>query len=181
MTYVWNGPGTDLTINSTITVQNFQNGQLGITLDDLSSLPGGTPPVIDYNNGLPNAEPILGTEETNSPGPLGGGTPNVNETVFTFGGNDLPIFHSSSLGNHVVFLGTGHDEVEGAMGHDRLYGEDGRDILFGGGGGDDVLEGGAGEDLLHGGPGNDVLRGGADADGVNGDSGNDVVLGEDRG
>jgi Ca2+-binding RTX toxin-like protein len=177
-TYVWNGPGTDLTINNLITVQNFQDGQLGITLDDLSTLPDGTPPVIDYNNGLPN-DTYFGTADSDYPGPLGGGTPNVNETVYTYGGDDFPFFYSSSQGNHVVFLGTGNDYVEGALGHDRLYGEDGRDILLGGGGGDDLLEGGAGEDFVRGGSGNDVLRGGADADTVVGDSGDDVVLGED--
>jgi hypothetical protein len=167
--------GTTLTVNGQVTVTDWQPGGLGVILRDLSALPTGTPPVIDYNNGLPS-DTYVGTEEPNTPGPLGGTS---NWTVSTYGGNDFPFFYTSSLGNHVVFLGAGHDYVEGALGHDRLYGEDGRDILLGGGGGDDVLEGGAGEDLLKGGPGHDVLRGGGDADGVNGDSGNKVVLGED--
>ena len=172
-TFVQNG--ATLTINGQLTVEQWQPGELGIRLRDLSTLPTGTLPVINYNNGGPSRT-VFGTEDIDIPGPLGG---TYNETVYTYGGDDIPFFYSSSLGNHVVFLGSGHDYVEGALGHDRLYGEDGRDMLLGGGGGDDVLEGGAGEDLLKGGPGHDVLRGGADQDSVQGDSGDDVVLGED--
>ena len=168
--------GTTLTINGQLTVQNWHPGDLGVTLRDLSALLTGTPPVIDYNNGLPTRT-WEGTEGTDTFGPLGGG--GFNEIVNTYGGDDFPFFFSSSVGNEVVSLGSGNDYVEGALGNDRLYGEDGRDILLGGGGGDDVLEGGAGEDLLKGGLGNDLLRGGADDDSVEGDSGNDIVLGED--
>ena len=168
--------GTTLTINGQLTVADWQPGDLGVTLRDLSALPIGTPPVIDYNNGLQNRS-WFGTEEIDTFGPLGG--LGYNETVSTYGGDDFPFFYTSSQGNHVVFLGAGHDYVEGALGHDRLYGEDGRDILLGGDGGDDVLEGGAGEDYMRGGSGNDVLRGGTDADTVVGDSGNDLVLGEE--
>lgn len=171
--------GSTLTINGNITIQNWQPGDLGITLRDLSTLPTGTPPVIDYTNGFPD-DPWTLDDADNSVGPLGGaGGSSGNVTVFANGGNDLVVVNSGNLGNAQLFGGAGHDWLEASQGHDRLYGQDGRDILLGGGGGDDVLEGGAGEDLLKGGSGHDVLRGGADDDAVQGDSGNDIVLGED--
>lgn len=172
--------GTTLTINEHVTVQNWQPGDLGVILRDLSTLPTGTPPVIDYTNGLVNETVTLDNQDSNGVGPLGGsGGFSKNTTVFANGGHDWVFMNPGNVGHAQMFGGTGHDSLEGALGHDRLYGEDGRDILLGGGGGDDVLEGGAGEDYVRGGSGNDVVRGGADADTVSGDSGNDVVLGED--
>lgn len=172
--------GTTLTINGQLTVEDWQPGGLGVTLLDLSTLPTGTLPMIDYTNGLVNETVTLDDQDSNGVGPLGGsGGFSKNTTVFANGGHDWVFMHPGNVGHAQLFGGTGHDSLEGALGHDRLYGEDGRDILLGGGGGDDVLEGGSGEDYVRGGSGNDVLRGGADADTVVGDSGHDVVLGED--
>ena len=50
--YTFLQSGSTLTINGHVTIQDWQPGEFGVTLRDLSALPTGTPPVIDYNNGL---------------------------------------------------------------------------------------------------------------------------------
>ena len=50
--YTFVQSGSTLTINGQVTIQDWQPGEFGVTLRDLSTLPTDTPPVIDYNNGL---------------------------------------------------------------------------------------------------------------------------------
>ena len=160
--------GTTLTINGQLTVTNWQPGELGITLRDLSTLPTGTLPVIDYNNGLSTLTTVDGDED-NVEALFG----NYNRLVYTNGGNDYVLM---GVGNDQLFGGTGHDYVEGGSGHDRLYGEAGRDNLVGLAG-DDVLDGGDEIDSLKSGYGNDYLDGGAGDDGLNGEAGSDILYG----
>ncbi|HMS82056.1 MAG TPA: calcium-binding protein [Nitrospira sp.] len=167
--------GTTLTINGTVTIQNWQPGMLGITLHDLSTLPTATPPAINYNNGLPG-QTLNGDDNPNTLGPLGGSGARFNVTAFGNGGDDWVFANQASQGHHQFFGGTGSDLLEGALGDDRLYGEDGRDILFGYEG-DDVLDGGNQEDALSGGLGNDVLDGGAGEDSLTGNGGADILRG----
>ncbi len=178
--------GSTLTINNTLTIQNWDPGDLGITLRNLSSLPTGTPPTIDYTNGLPTHFTDVSTATVSFDiGPIGGAGLGFNEIVYTGSGNDDIFAHPLSLGNHQFRGGAGHDFLEGALGHDRLYGEAGQDWLVGGDAGDDVLDGGedrdvliarAGQDHLLGGSGDDLLQAGAGRDWLDGGAGNDTLL-----
>jgi Ca2+-binding RTX toxin-like protein len=164
--------GMDLTINGQLTVADWQAGELGIALRDVSALPTGTLPVVDYTNGQPTVT-YDGDETDNTPT----FTAAANHIVRGFGGNDiLDLEASSAAFNHQIFGGAGHDELHGGQGHDRIFGEAGRDLMVGIEG-DDVLDGGDDIDLMKGGIGRDTLYGGAGDDGVDGGSGNDVLFG----
>ena len=172
--------GSTLTINNQVTIQDWQPGDLGIMLRDLSSLSDGIPPVLNY---APATQFYSGDATDNVPTFQAAG----NHEAYGFGGNDILDFSSgSALYDHQIFGGDGHDELHGGVGLDRLYGETGRDLMTGGfgndvldGGGDiDLLKGGLGQDALYGGLGNDFLDGGSDDDLVFGGEGNDVLTGE---
>jgi Ca2+-binding RTX toxin-like protein/GH24 family phage-related lysozyme (muramidase) len=160
--------GTTLTMNGQLTVENWQPGDLGVTLRDLSTLPTGTAPVIDYNNGL-SSSTIVDGDEDNAEALLGA----INYVVYGNGGDDYVL---TGLGNDQLFGGMGHDYLESGRGNDRLYGEAGRDNLVGRDG-DDVLDGGDDIDSLKSGYGNDYLDGGAGDDGLNGEAGADILHG----
>jgi len=164
--------GSSLIINGHVTVENWQQGDLSLTLRDLSALPTGAPPVIDYNNGQPTVT-YAGDATDNTPT----FTAAANHVARGFGGNDiLDLSIGGAAFNHQVFGGDGHDELHGGAGQDRIYGEAGRDLMVGVEG-DDVLDGGSEIDLLKGGIGRDALYGGAGNDGLDGGSGDDVLLG----
>jgi Ca2+-binding RTX toxin-like protein len=162
----------NLVINDHVTITNWQPGDLGIRLRDLSSLPDGIPPVINYANGQPTIT-YDGDATDNQPIFMAA----ANHIARGFGGNDILSFEGgSALYNHQIFGGEGHDELRGGAGQDRIYGETGRDLMLGLEG-DDVLDGGAEIDLLKGGSGRDTLYGGPGNDGLDGGSGDDVLLG----
>ncbi len=170
--YTFVQSGSTLTINGHVTIQDWQPGDLDITLRDLSALPDATPSVINYENGQPTVT-YDGDETDNTPF----FTAAANHIVHGFGGNDiLDLEVSSALFNHQIFGGGGHDELHGGKGNDRIYGEAGRDLIFAVEG-DDVVDGGADIDLIKGGLGQDVLYGGLGNDFLDGGSGDDVVFG----
>ena len=81
-------------------------------------------------------------------------------------GHNIGLSWGSAYSASKVFLGSGHDIVQGNIGidiihagagNDRIGGGAGNDELFGGDG-DDVIYGDEGSDVLHGGNGNDELR-----------------------
>lgn len=87
-------------------------------------------------------------------------------------GHNIGRSWGSAYSTSKVFLGSGHDVVQGNIGidiihagagNDRIGGRAGNDELFGGDG-DDVIYGDEGSDVLHGGNGNDVLNGGSGND-----------------
>lgn len=176
--------GTDLVINGTLTIQNFdvQTGALGIKLADASGLVDSAGPTVNYANGQPTVR-YDGDATDNTPI----FTAAANHEAYGYGGNDILNFESSSaLYNHQIFGGDGHDELRGGQGNDRIYGEAGRDLMVGvegndvldGGGDIDLLKGGLGQDVLYGGLGDDALDGGSDDDVLFGGEGNDVLTGE---
>jgi len=173
VSYVVNGG--NLTIKGHLTISHWQAGDLGIRLRDVSALPTGTLPVIDYNNGQPTV-PYDGDATDNTP--IFNAA--ANHIVRGFDGNDvLDLSSSSAAFNHQLFGGDGHDELHGGVGPNRLFGENGRDLLFGGVG-DDVMDGGSDIDLLKGGAGRDALYGKGGSDGLDGGSGDDVLFGGDN-
>lgn len=111
-TFTFLESGNDLIVNNLITIKNYTPGKNGITLRDLSTLPTGTVPTINYTNGLPD-DPWTLDNEDNSVGPLGGvGSSSSNVTVFASGGNDLAGVNSGNLGNAQLYGGISHDLLE---------------------------------------------------------------------
>lgn len=141
--------GTTLTINGQLTVTDWQPGELGITLRDLSALPTGTAPVIDYpDNGL--ATEVITIPATNGPYIL------ERTDAFNY------VVISSDLYSDTIDTGIGNDQLYGNGSNDRLYSGEGDDQLFGGVG-HDLLEGGGSQDRLYGEDGRDILLGGGGA------------------
>lgn len=100
-------------------------------------------------------------------------------------GHNIGLSWGSAYSTSKVFLGSGHDVVQGNIGidiihagagNDRIGGGAGNDELFGGDG-DDVIYGDEGSDVLHGGNGNDVLNGGSGDDVLIGGAGRDKLIG----
>jgi len=199
-TYVLSG--TDLIVNGVLTVnENFQSGQFGIQLDDLSGYPTDT--------GVPTGpfyRVITGTEDHDFLGGYVSIPPGVDEAIYGLGGNDS-IF-GDSLGNNLLDGGTGNDfllgtsggdeYLVGGAGNDYLYTQiiidpehtlfyngiyDGNDTLVGGDGDDVLIVGrtvavGVDPDFLDGGAGTDYLRGGWGADRLLGGDGDDTLRGD---
>ena len=176
-----------LIVNGVLTVNaDFQSGQFGIQLDDLSNFP--------TNTGVPTGPfqaMITGTDERDIMlrGPA---APGPGEALLGMGGND-DIFGlllgddllDGGSGNDVLAGRQGDDYLDGGVGDDHLNAGSGKDVLMGGAGDDvliadfydavgtddrDYLDGGDGEDYLWGGWGRDVLRGGAGDDSLRGDN-----------
>ena len=164
-----NGSATDnLRLND-----NFEDGDFGITLRDVSALPVGEL-TINFNNGQ-GSTTYIGDETDNQPT----FTLPLNHLVFGNGGNDfLDLSSSVALYNHQISGGTGHDALYGGAGNDQLFGDEGLDLMSGGAG-DDALYGGADFDLIRAGSGNDYLDGGTGIDALGGDTGNDILYGGD--
>jgi Ca2+-binding RTX toxin-like protein len=183
-TYVLSGG--HLIVNGVITVnENFQSGQFGIHLDDLSDFP--------TNTGVP-AGPfqvvLTGSEGPDALGP--GGLPGPGNAVFGLGGNDrlagidLGVdLLDGGAGDDILTSLSGDDYLDGGPGNDYLRQGDGNGVLLGGTGDDvlvaseelflvpsdrDYLDGGDGADYLWGGKGTDVLLGGNGDDTLRGDN-----------
>ena len=190
-TYVTSG--ADLLVNGVLIVnENFQSGQMGIQLRDVSHLPqdGGVPaePVMDTYIGDSGAETWV---------PGAGAI-----AVYANGGDD------TLWGDHLPPLGAFNDLLDGGAGHDVFFGGYGDDYLIGGSGDDyasmtegDIFLGGDGDDyavgvadawdstgprigsgshFADGGAGNDTLLGQMGADVLLGGDGDDVIRGENR-
>jgi Ca2+-binding RTX toxin-like protein len=190
-TYVLSG--TDLIVNGVLTVNaDFQSGQFGIELQDLSSYPTDT--------GVPTGpfgQVFIGGPEPNFFVQF----PPIEGPVAAFGngGNDLVVSGASLGAGSLADGGPGDDMVvSGSAPQDYVIGGDGDDFLYTnssgdvarGGDGNDVVyhlgindfttvtrspgqmyaDGEAGNDLLLGGLEGDVLRGGADDDTLRGEN-----------
>ncbi|MFO0701090.1 MAG: putative Ig domain-containing protein [Nitrospira sp.] len=169
ITYVMSGTDLVVKLDGTqiLTVnENFQSGQLGIRLIDVSE--------ANYNNGLPtNTFPGTAGDDIIATGGIAG---TKNYIVNAGAGNDFVL---ASANNDQLFGEFDNDQMYGNAGDDRLYGGSGNDFLVGdnaavltspdgndlvdGGEGTDTLVGGFGHDVLDGGEGNDVLWGDYDA------------------
>jgi serralysin len=171
--------GTTLSVKynngtETLTLENFQNGDMGINLGGKSApaptpTPTPTPAPAPSTpaptatiNGTAGADTIFGTTgrdviyaKAGSDVIYGRGG---NDIIFGEDGNDVIIVNS---GNCSLVGGTGNDHIYGGWGNDTLLGGDGIDILMAGAG-NDVLDGGAGQDffIYSGfGFGSDIIRG----------------------
>lgn len=186
--------GTDLVVNGVLIVnENFQSGQMGIQLRDMSGMPRDT--------GVPTG-PFTDTYigDADAEGWFPGGVGAIE--VYANGGND--VLH----GDHAPILGAFDDLLDGGAGNDVFFGGYGNDYLIGGYGddyalvtdGDMFLGGdeddyavgtanyltfagpmiGSGAHYADGGAGNDTLMGEMGADVLLGSDGDDVLRGENR-
>lgn len=194
-TYVLSGG--HLIVNGVLTVNaDFQSGQFGIELNDLSSYP--TDP------GVPTGHSIVRIGTDNIEFDTTGGPPTA---LFGNGGDD------ELVGDNLPPIGSSGDLLDGGAGDDMLFGGDGNDYLVGGEGNDyaeltpgDVFIGGLGNDIMtaytdntiafnnpvaasgpingshyaDGGAGDDMLFGALGVDVLRGGEGNDLVRGENR-
>ena len=190
-TYVMSG--TDLIVNGVLIVnENFQSGQMGIQLRDVSAMPRDT--------GVPAGhftDTYIGDADAEEWVPGAGAI-----EVYANGGND--VLH----GDHAPILGAFDDLLDGGAGNDVFFGGYGDDYLIGGYGDDyafvtdgDMFLGGDGDDYAvgtanylsfaepiigggahyaDGGAGNDTLMGEMGADVLLGGDGDDVLRGENR-
>ncbi len=185
--------GSDLIVNGSLTIKDWQPGQFGIRLfgeADYAPVTRTEFQKIDHYiqvgnapDGTPLFEPVYapffddnGNNTQLASWELGALTPpigNENNLIHALGGNDTVI---SGEGDDQLYGDDGDDRLEGSGGHDRLYGGAGNDTINGDTsfaltGGNDYLDGGEGDDLLLGNAGSDVILGGAGNDNLNGDDG----------
>jgi Ca2+-binding RTX toxin-like protein/GH24 family phage-related lysozyme (muramidase) len=176
--------GSDLVVNGTLTIKEWQEGQFGIRLKELPDDPeapeenavGREYKRIDHYvqvgvnaDGQPIMAPVFvdffddgpnNSSDSSLVPPIG----DENNAISALGGNDF------------VSTGSGNDFINGGAGNDSLNSGGGADTLFGGNG-DDSLVAGAGDDWLRGGMGNDGLSGGDDKDQLFGEEGDDSLNG----
>jgi Ca2+-binding RTX toxin-like protein len=182
-TFTFVQSGTDLVVNGNLTIKNFTDGQLGITLSD--------EPNIVTNFGAATRTEFLRIDHYDQIGANPDGSP-ILVPVYA------PLFDGNSnnssqavppLGgdNNLIHAGGGGDFIASAGGDDQLFGDAGGDTIFAGGGHDrvdggadnDVLDGGAGSDTLTDMVGDNTLTGGADNDSLTAGPGNDALFGDD--
>ena len=186
---------TDLIVNGLLTVnENFQSGQMGIQLRDVSGLPHdiGVPVghFSDTYAGDNNNNDYLGRSAIGALAIYGNGG---NDTLY---GDHAPPTGSfqdlldGGAGNDVFFGGYGDDYLVGGSGDDYAFMTEGD--MFLGGDGDDYTVGiadywdttgpriGSGAHYADGGVGNDTLLGEMGADVLLGGDGDDVLRGENR-
>ena len=193
--------GGDLMIDGKITVKNFKNRDLGITLDAAPIVAPDTTNVItrtgqsNYIWDGPGNDHIIGSADDDiiaqdqiSPGVFRGAGDDLIEAG---AGKDQAI---GGLGNDVILGGSGEDMLTGGPGDDRVYadaelsieeaiingntqaGNGGGEILFGDQG--YALGAPDGNDLLIAGAGNDILEGHGGQDILIGGAGNDDIIGD---
>lgn len=191
-TYVLSG--TDLIVNGVLTVnENFESGQFGIELNDLSAYPMDT--------GILTGPFVF--VDTLSPEATNGGLPDLLTgpgAVYGNSGNNVIQAGSRALGdfNDLLDGGAGNDTLI-SVGQDYLIGGSGNDYaylyaggVFLGGDDDDIMAGsttitnftqhtiGSGAHYADGGTGNDVLMGALGVDVLKGGEGDDQLWGENR-
>ncbi|PYV83769.1 MAG: hypothetical protein DMG05_25550 [Acidobacteria bacterium] len=131
-TFVWNGPGSDLVVNNTLTIKDFSNGDLGITLANAPEIVTDFGPAtrtefqkVDHFvqvgtdlNGNPIFEPVFAnffddasndTRTTSDPGRL---TPPIGDN------------------NKLIHAGGGSDFIASGAGNDSLLSEDNNNSLL---------------------------------------------------
>ena len=189
-TFTFVQSGSDLLVNSNLTIKNWQDGDLGITLSDAPTivtaygdatrtdftkvdhyvLVGFTPPP----NPQPIYEPVYAPFFDENSNNTQSGTPQLGGLTVPLGGD-----------NNLIHAGGGSDTIVSAGGDDQLFGDAGGDTIFAGGGNDrvyggadgDYLDGQDGSDTLSGDEGNDTLLGGAGNDTLSGGAGDDLLAG----
>lgn len=192
-TYVMSG--TDLIVNGVLIVnENFQSGQMGIQLRDIS----GSPHDMGVPTG-PFTDTYIGDDGNND---YVGRSTTGSLAIYANGGND------TLYGDHAPPTGSFQDLLDGGAGNDVFFGGYGDDYLIGGSGddyafmtggdiflgedGDDYAVGvadfwdstgpriGSGAHYADGGAGNDMLLGEIGGDVLLGGAGDDILRGENR-
>lgn len=126
-----------VTLDGTIKVRNWSNGQLGIALD-LNAAPSPTPTrqvtggFIKARNDNGSRYVIIDSNYVNA-----GADPNAQDLLVGDISSDLL---SGGAGNDALLGGDGDDLIDGDDGADTLLGGFGRDRLYGGAG-DDYIDG----------------------------------------
>ncbi|KXK06847.1 MAG: Bifunctional hemolysin/adenylate cyclase precursor [Nitrospira sp. OLB3] len=183
--------GTDLLVNGTLIVnENFQSGQMGIYLRDLTDLP--------YDSGIPSGpftSVVTGDTGVNELLPINAGS---NALYGDEGDDAILALQSANFDTYQDLLdgGAGDDLLVGAGGNDYLLGGMGDDfgyltagdLFFGGDGHDtavaEVPDGsagaGQGDHYFDGGIGNDTLFGALGLDVLVGGDGDDILRGDNR-
>jgi len=200
-TFTFVKSGTDLIVNDVLTIHNFSEGVLGISLKDVTSLTaisnvstrtivGDLSPVdFDPGPGVVYLPDELGNliVDPDSSMPRG-------DVLFGSAGNDLiqGKRNSDTLdgrgGDDTLEGGLDSDIISGNIGRDEVYGDTKVPLLsyenFGGSGGaggqGDWLSGGLDNDTVVGTAANDVVLGGGGSDLLLGGAGNDVMDGDDN-
>ncbi len=125
------------TLSGTVTVRNWSNGQLGITLQD-SAVPAPAPSTVNTGGFIKAFNPETGRYDI-----VGGNYVSAGADPLS---QDLLLGDSSA---NELRGGGGNDALLGNPGDDVLYGDEGADMLLGGNGADRLF-GGAGDDHIHG-------------------------------
>lgn len=191
--------------NSSVTIQNFQNGQFGINLP--GDVPTNTP---EQPTPTPDPQPDPGPQDNNPPQPDPTPTPQPdpgsqpqpdpapqpNPTINgvdinggngndRFKGSDLNDRFNGGAGDDRIDGRGGDDHLIGGTGNDRITDREGNNTIDAGDGNDDIRTGtgndnivaGLGDDSINDKGGNNVIDGGAGNDDIKTDSGNDTITG----
>ena len=180
--------------DGSITIEDFQDGALGIWLRDLPEPPERTVFQGTAGNDSSDHYPFIMTNDADDVDALEGDDEiagrSGSDRILGGDGNDLlhgymarsaytpsgytpdgiPIFDIPDLSTD------DDDELLGDAGNDALYGDEGDDVLRGGTG-VDRLDGGMGADFLYGEEDNDALEGGFGTDQLFGGPGQDTLWG----
>jgi len=175
--------GTVLIINDSLSITDFKNGELGITLTD-AERPSlsykekiGSPSDDQDNDDDKTHNALIGTDGSDKLLGLGG-----DDNLYGMEGDD---WLEGGPGNDYMVATPGDDQLYGGLDRDTLIAGIGDDLLVGGAG-DDFLTGGSGWDRLEGDgsevpasqAGSDILAGGADHDILIGGAGQDYLFGD---
>ncbi len=164
-TYVLSGG--HLLVNGVLTVNaNFESGQFGIQLRDLSDMADSTVPTQGSVQRVANNQIIFFVNQ--------GGTDNWQVT-----GTSLGDSFSPALGDDRLYGLDGPDFMIGSGGRDALYGGNQNDFLIGDASGQRGALAPPGQDFLDGGDGDDTLLGYGNDDVLLGGEGADQLLGDD--
>ena len=154
-----------------IYIKNFNNGDLGIQLQD--AVPTPSPPAYGLSPSTSTSQ-----WDANNHNIIYSHT-NIQTTYAT--GTNGEVY-----GRGVLIGNTSNNLLKSMGGDSTMQGGDGNDMLWGDGDGnhdlsgdegDDVLYGGIADDTLDGGTGHDVLTGGTGSDVMFGGAGNDTMYG----
>lgn len=139
---------------NTIRIEGWQNGQLGLTLDDTSITPKETTRIYngDQRALLVGSE----TELATPPSDPRFGTYAWDMASWTNDGTMLGARAAPGFAD-VLYGSAGNDQINGFGGNDALSGGAGDDEINGGDGAD-LIGGGMGSDRIYGGDGDDFIR-----------------------
>lgn len=140
--------------DNSITIRNWKNGQLGITLSETQEEQQVSQHIF---NGDQRAL-IRGIEiDQGSIGPTDSGYNTYKWSAATWAEDGtLEGGKIEANFNDVIYGGNEKDRIYGFGGNDALSGEEADDFISGGDG-DDLIGGGAGQDTIEGGAGNDFI------------------------